>query len=272
MKLLLFLLFLLSTFYFLHSTPANAVTLTPPKASPTSIEKNPTPTKKPNPVQNQINNLKDRIASRVAELQLVERRGIIGTVNEVSGTQITISDIQGNKRFIDVDELTKFASDSAKEGFGISDIEKGTRLGVLGLYNKQSRRILARFVDVLILPKTVEGTITSVDEDNFTVSLITNDKKEYMADIENTTKTNEYVKDSVVKSGFSKLIPGNFVIIKGFENDKDPKRLTASRILTFPDISREIEIPTPKISPTIDVKNTVSPSTGSGKKLTPLRR
>jgi len=270
MKLFLFLL-LLTTFYLLQNTSIHAQTIAPSKLSPTQVEKDPTPTKKPNPIQNQINNLKDRIASRVAELQLVERRGIIGTVNEVSGTQITISDIQGDKRFIDVDELTKFASDSAKDGFGISDIEKGTRLGVLGLYNKQSRRILARFVDVLIIPKTVEGTITSVDEDNFTVSLITDDKKEYTADIENTTKTNEYVKDSVVKSGFSKLIPGNFVIVKGFESDKDPNRLTASRILTFPDISKEIEILTPQVSPTIDVKSTVAPSTGSGKKLTPIR-
>ncbi len=34
----------------------------------------------------------ENIASRVAELKLVEKRGIVGVVTDVSNTQITISD------------------------------------------------------------------------------------------------------------------------------------------------------------------------------------
>src|SRR3989344_7962603 len=100
--------------------------------------------------QQQINALTNKIASRVAQLKLVEKRGVIGKVTDVSNTQITLSDMSGNTRFVDVDEFTKFKSDS--KSFGISDIEKGQKIGALGLYNKQSRRILARFVEVLQIP------------------------------------------------------------------------------------------------------------------------
>ena len=84
-----------------------------------------TPTVTVSSSETQINQLKDRIASRVAELKLVQRRGIVGTANEISDTQITLTDVQNNTRFVDVDELTKFASPSAKGSFGISDIGKG---------------------------------------------------------------------------------------------------------------------------------------------------
>src|SRR6185312_13291154 len=113
--------------------------------------------------QEKINSeLQARIASRVAQLNLVEKKGVIGTVNDVNNTQISISDVQGNNRFIDVDELTKFVSSSNKS-FGISDIHKGDTLGILGLYNKQSRRILARFVTALNLATTFNGIISGID-------------------------------------------------------------------------------------------------------------
>src|ERR1035437_9874018 len=62
----------------------------------------------------------NEIASKTAQLNLVEKRGIIGTVTDSSGTQITLSDLNGNIRFVDVDELTKFSSSSSKS-YGISD-------------------------------------------------------------------------------------------------------------------------------------------------------
>src|SRR5690348_9180787 len=126
----------------------------------TSVFAATTPTPSPTPqntLEQQISNLKDKIASRVAQLKLVDKRGIIGTVTDVNLTQITLTDSKGDTRFIDIDELTKFSSPSAKSNFGISDITKGSILGVLGLYNRESRRILARFVDVIVLPAEISG-------------------------------------------------------------------------------------------------------------------
>lgn len=217
----------------------------------------------------QINELKERIASRVAQLKLVERRGLIGTVTDVSDTQITLSDTFGNTRFTDVDELTKFSSPSSKETFGISDIVKGSTLGILGLYNKQSQRVLARFVDVLVIPKNIHGVISSIDSKNFTLNIISEENVEFLVDVENITKTLSYTKkDGLARLGFSKLKENQNVIVIGFLDPKNKKHIIASRILVFPEIPPNPKI---KLQATSSEDNIIS-STGSGKKLTPITR
>lgn len=241
---------------------AATVTTPTPKSSPT-------PTGGANALEQQINNLKDRIASRVAQLKLVDKRGIIGKVTDVTDTQITVTDIQGSTRIVDVDELTKFSSPDSKTSFGISDIKKGTTVGIIGLYNKESRHLLARWVDVLSNPLLMNGAILSLDKSAFTFTFLTSKNDQWTIDVENITKTNSYTKDAgIVKSGFSKLQEGQRVLIVGFPDKTNPKEIVASRIVVFPNIP-----PNPSISlvKQEDIAP-VTPSTGSGKKITPLTK
>src|SRR5258708_2265324 len=53
----------------------------------------------------EIDQLKEKIASHVAELNLVEKRGVLGTVTDSSNNQVTLTDISGNTQFVDVDEI-----------------------------------------------------------------------------------------------------------------------------------------------------------------------
>jgi len=218
-----------------------------------------------------INDLKERIASRVAELKLVEKKGVIGKVTEVSQTQITVSNLIGETKFVDVDELTKFSSPSAEEAFGISDISKESTIDVLGLYNKQSRRILARFIDVAIHPKSLNGYVAKKDSENYVLSIIGNDGKEILADIENTTKTLSYSREGgLEKSGFSKIKEAQRIFIVGFPDKKDKKRIIATRIIVLPQIPKNPKIIAEETK--LETEETSVPSTGSGKKLTPIKK
>lgn len=265
MKKISIALFLLFITYFIFTNQAVAIS---PTVGPTSQA---SPTTKPtnSPALDQINAFKDRVASKVAELKLVDRRGIIGTVTGISSTQLTLTDVLGNTRFVDVDELTKFASDSAKDSFGISDITKGETLGILGLFNKQSKRIMARFVEgSLSSPTIIHGAISSVDKVNFAFVVTTEKGTKYTVDVENLTKTQNYTKaGGLVRAGFSKLTVGEHVIVIAFQNVKDKTRHIGSRILLFPEIPAS-----PKISLNAAPQETIVPSTGSGKKLTPITR
>lgn len=203
----------------------------------------------------------ENIASRVAELKLVEKRGIIGVVSEVSNIHITITDVQNNTRFIDVDELTKFSSPSAKGSFGISDITKGTTIGLLGLYNKESRRLLARFVNVITLPKYIYAKVDSIDSKNLTLNTTTNDKKNLIIDIQTSTKISLYTKDSgITRSGFTKIKVNDDIVVIGFGLAGDKNMVAASRIIILTDLPK---IPGPN--------DATIPSTGSGK-TTPITR
>lgn len=223
----------------------------------------------------QINNLKDKIASKVASLKLVEKRGIIGTVTEASGTQITINDIQNQTRFIDVDEITKFTSPDKKANFGISDISKDMTISVLGLYNKDSRRILARFVDVVDLPIYISGTVTNIDKTNYTVTVETADKQQEVVDIEAYSKINSYSVDdptTPTRSGFSKMAVNEKVLVIGTPNQKEKNRASADRILVFPDFGGSAQpleaSPTGDLTPT---KGSAKTTTPTGKKITPTQ-
>lgn len=228
-------------------TSVNAATPTPATTTPTKQAIN-------EKLNEQINQLKEKIASRVSELNLVEKRGMIGTVSEVSGSKITLTDVQGNTRFVDVDEITKFSSASNKT-FGISDITKGTKISVLGLYNKQSKRILARFVNTSVDPIFISGTITDIDSKNFIISVTTVDNKKMKLDNQTSTKTFDYDKDDgLVKSGFSKLAVGDRISAIGFADKVDAAMIVPSRIINLSNIASNPKIVVPEQEATDSAK------------------
>lgn len=240
--LVVIFIFIVSFLFFYWGASAQT-----PAASPTTT------------LEQQINDLKDRIASKVATLKLVEKRGIIGTTIDVTNTQITLSDLGDKTRFVDVDELTKFASSSAKE-FGISDISKGVTLGTLGLYNKDSKRLLARFVETIVLPKTFHGVVVEKDSEDFTITLATV-KTEIAIDIETTTKTRAYTKEGgLTASGFSKIKVGDRVFVAGFEDKQDKNRIIGERIILFGELPKNPRIQTPLPLTTPPSQNTATPS------------
>jgi hypothetical protein len=232
-------------------------------ASPKPTIQNPLPT------DDLTRQIEQKVASTVARLNLVEKRGIVGIVTDSNDRQITINDLSENTRIIDVDEFTKFSSSDKSSSFGISDIKKGNQIGVLGLYNKQSRRTLARFITVMDIPEYITGIISSKDSKNFTLQVATG-KENTKVSIENITKT--YDVDStgkLIKSGFTKISIGENITVSGFFDPKDKTTITAKRIFLFPGIPQNptIEIST---APTLAPSSSIVPSTGSGLKLTPI--
>ncbi len=216
-------------------------------------------------LQQKAQKLLELVASDTAKLNLTEKRGIIGTVTDTTSTQITIDDVNGNTRFIDVDELTKFSSPTAKGTFGISDIEKGNKIGVLGLYNKSSRRILARFVDVMTLPSFIHGTVSTVDNKNFNFDVVTDDNKILNIDVATVTKTFIYTAaGGMTKAGFSKIAQGESVVIIGYPDKKIAKKIIPSFIALLLEVVKNPNIIIPGTTSSGEI-----PSTGSGKTLTP---
>ena len=213
----------------------------------------------------QIDELKSKVASKVAELKLVEKRGFVGTVTDVTDTQLTVFDINKNIRFVDVDEFTKFSSPDSDGSFGISDIEKDSHIGVLGLYNKESRRTLARFINVMELPEYIVGVVAEIDSKNFNL-LVATGSGSFTVSVETVSKIYSADEEGkLLKSGFSDIETSQNIIVSGFFDPKLKNTITAGRIIFFPLLPK---------NPQIDVKEKVEeeivPSTGSGKKLTPI--
>lgn len=229
-----------------------------------------TPTASPTPtatnLQQQVDLLKSKIASKVAELNLVEKRGIYGTVTDATDSQITLKNVNGLNRFIDVDELTKFESSSSKS-FGISDIKTGMVLSALGLYNKESQRLQARvIIEDSSLPNYIYGAVIAKDNVNFILTVGKENGAKNLVDIESVTKTYTFANNTLSKSGFTKIQIGQPLVVIGFLDKQNKNKILASRIFLFPEITANSKINLDPNQPTI------VPATGSGRKLTPIVR
>lgn len=219
----------------------------------------------PTASQTLLEKLGDEIASKTAQLNLVEKRGIIGVVTDSSTAQITLNDSNNNTRFVDVDELTKFSSDD-NSSFGISDVKKGMTLGVLGLYNKQSRRILARDINVeTAFPTIIFGEIAVIDKVNFELTVVKANGGKAIIEIQDITKSYTFLDGSLTKSGFSKVQTMQAISITGFPDKQDSSKILASEIITLPTIMLNYDL---NITPSA----AIPPSTGSGVKLYPIKK
>lgn len=218
--------------------------------SPTP-KNSPTPSVKPSqnqlPVDNaaleKIQKIKDIVASKVAELNLVEKRGIVGSIKEINGMKITITDVKGDTRQIDVDELTKFNLED--KDAGISDLTKGSTYSFIGIYNKETQRLLCRNIDTAnTIPVYFEGAISELNEDDFQISIVNAKGEKKSVDIQGSTKTRLADNNGeLIKSGFSKLEINSRVLAIGFLDKKDKNLISALRVIHFADVppSKEMQ-------------------------------
>ncbi len=181
-----------------------------------------------------VQRIKDIVASKVAELNLVEKKGILATVNKVSNTEIKATDNKDQSITIDVDELTNFDFD--EDDFGISDLNTGSIYSFVGLYNKDSEKLLARFISQPdSIPNYIEGAISELFEDDFQISVVDELGNVTTVDIEKSTDTMILGDDgSLEKSGFSGFEVGQRIIVVGFSTGKNEAQ--ASRIIHFANI------------------------------------
>ncbi len=213
-----------------------ALTITSPVFAQTKTS-TPTPTEKATitpraTAEAEVEKIKDLVASKVATLKLVEKKGLIGTVRTAGNTEISITDSAGNSAKVDIDELTKFQGATDKEDFGISDIEKGDVLSFVGLYNKETKKLLARFIErATNIPTNLEGLVTEKNAKNFTITIVGDDGKPVVLNIESSTKTSNFEDGDLVKSGFSKIEVGDRVVVSGFPDTKEKNQINAERIV-----------------------------------------
>ena len=235
------MIYLFIVAYFLLLTSNFSVFAQEEEITPTSVKRkataSPTPEEEGKETKSKIDAIKEKIASTVAQLNLVSKKGVIGEITKIEKNQLTLekdSDVQ----LVDIDELTTYTKVTGKKRTDIefSDLNVSDRIVVIGLYNRESRRLLARILLVKNVPLAIAGAVREVDIKGGTVTL--EDKKQTRSvtvDIEKATQISSYTKtEGVVKSGLSKIEIGQRTHVFGQKNTDEKDRITATRILLLP--------------------------------------
>lgn len=215
----------------------------------------------------QVNQLKNKIASQVSQLNLVEKRGVIGKIQAIntSANQITLLTYEGTVQYVDIDEITKYTATDGTS-LGLTEMKKGMQVSVLGIYNKDSQRILARYVDGEVVPTRYYGEITAIDKTNYQLTVMTDDQKSEKVGIDTASTVYSYSSGTTLATyGFSKLVVGDRVEVIGYPDKTDAILLNADRIIDYlnapkdPDITNSTPTPAITIAPTGKGAKSISP-------------
>ena len=213
-----------------------------------------------------IQELKNRIATKVAELKLLKKRVFTGKISSLNDPFVTIATLDGDYK-IETNEDTQISSitNGKSKELSFDNLKKDQNIITWGTYNQEGDILTAKDIVVKDTPLTLVGTISEVDLKGGTVTLKT-EQKTYLIDIEVYSKINTIDKTGkMVKLGFSKVSINSLALVQAvIIIKKDEITYAANRILIIPP-KEKTNNPSTTPSPIPTITNVVTPT----KKLTP---
>ncbi len=189
-----------------------------------------------------IENFKEKIASKVAEIQKKNETEevVAGFLSKKDSNQITIISSENNENyFIKLDDvLTKYYLISGKsiKEITFDKLEKDNYLIAVGVKEEKILNANKIYIDENFIIKT--GQITEINKANYQLEVIGSEKNNYLIDIETSTKQfminpKSYQIETI---GFSKIKQGDFVsfIAKRESYDIKNNQYSAFKILIIP--------------------------------------
>lgn len=221
-------------------SPALAQTVSP---TPESMEKS----------RAQIEELKERLATKVAELRTLVKRAMYGTVTSVSLTSAVV-DTSTKQIKIELGEEVGVAQliRGTRTDLEVSDVEEDDIVTVFGNYDDTLDLLQAKyiFIESASRPVRESGDIISLDRQDNTITVKTKEGREIIVDIERTTDTFLWSKEAGTgDSGFSELEIGHSVHVTGTPDADEENRISAARILSLGYLMNEPPTSTPEASP-----------------------
>ena len=238
-KIIIIYFFLIFVLGIIFTFTISAQTIT---GSPSPTSANPTNSQE----DREIQNLKEKIATKVAELREKNSKAVSGIVQEINKTKTIIKIKTWNEEDFEIKvdpDLTKFyqISASQKKEVDSSAVKKSTYIIVTGLIKDKS--VDANFIYLDELFMVGVGKVTEVNKEDFFISVITSDKENYTLDVETFTKQ-QMLNIKTLKSeniGFSKIKEGDTIhfVVKKTELNlaivaKELNRYSVEKVLIIP--------------------------------------
>ena len=211
-----------------------------------AVENQASPTATATPAKNkQVEDLKERLATKVAQLSQSERRAIYGTVKATTISTLTVETSTKDIKIELTDDIKVFQMLKAKRtALTTEDLAKDDTVSVFGNWDTAVEVLKAKVIfihhNASEDTKRVFGTITEVKKSDYTITISTKDEKTYVVDFETATKTSVWTREKgIEKGGFSKLTVGDTILVVGTAVPKKENRISALRILNIGNLTGE---------------------------------
>lgn len=212
----------------------------------------------------QLEELKIRLATKVAELRSVVKRAMYGSVKSISLTSATVETKTKDIKIELTDDVSVSQIISGKRvNLDLDTLEVKDAVTVFGTYDETLDLLKAQyiFIESAVQTTRVKGTVANVDAEEFSLIVNTAEGRSITIDIEKSTKTTIWTASGgIVKGGFSKIKVGDTVHVVGSPVAKTENHISASRILDLGNITGAAGTPsTPTATPSATLKVTATP-------------
>lgn len=162
----------------------------------------------------EINSLKEKIATKVAELREKNNIAVSGEIQKISKNSIFIKTKNEKEYEVKIDDtLTKYFQiiGLQKKEIKLSDLEKGDYIIATGVINDKT--VTANFVYTDEQYLVMSGKIAEVNKDSYYLKVATSEKDDITLDIETLTKMMllNIKTIELERAGFSKLKEGDTI-------------------------------------------------------------
>jgi hypothetical protein len=208
-----------------------------------------------------IDDLKERLATKVAELRQTERKAMYGTVKDVTVSTFTVETSTNNFKIELTDDIKVFEDIKGKRTeLTTEDLEEDDIVTIFGEFDTGLDLLRAKVVVIQPPPlERLSGVVSAVDREEFTVTVTNASGQNYIVDIEKTT--NALAFDAVkglAKGGFSRIDTGKTVHVVGTKGKED-LRISAVRIVDLGNLSGTTPTPTPTTESTPAASGSATP-------------
>ncbi len=186
----------------------------------------------------EVKDLKDKIATKVAELRKKSQKAIVGNIIELKEGSIKVESVEGVQYEVKTDaSLTKtYQIGTGYKEIKTSDLKKDDYIIVTGPVLDQSVEANVIYRDERYI--VVSGKLTEVDKTDFFLKVATTSKENYTIDVEKGTVQQMLNIKTLLqeKTTFSKIKEGDTIHVAA---KKDPKvkeegRFSGIRFLIIP--------------------------------------
>ena len=227
-----------------------------------------------------VRELKDKLATKVAELRASQKRGISGEIASLSKATFTLITSKGEIRVRLSEDTQVFDMTKKKTEKAVTDLKNSQSVSVLGYYDDKEELEQARVILIQSLPKQLSGELSKIDKTKGILTLKLERDKETAVDYEKTTTADEYspAEKKVKKSGLSRLSIGDRTIIWVLAAPDDPQKLSIIRLFRLPqemftaNVKGETNVATPSASiasPSATLKSAAKASPNATPKTSP---
>lgn len=184
-----------------------------------------------------VKELKEKLATQVAQLRESQKRGFLGEVASSSKTSFTLVTLTGEIR-IRYTEDTKFfkLTSKGRTEAKSDELKNGLTAASIGLFDEENKQLNAKAVILQGTPLIIKtGEITEINKTDAVVTVKDANGQNLTIDYEKTTVADEVNSSKkVARSGLSRFATGDQILAWVVTSDEDSKKFSARRLVRIP--------------------------------------